>query len=255
MSAVLASLSHTPSVNLRPSTLSEVLGHPGIWRGGAEPVSPMRTQASGNASLDALLPGGGWPIGSLIEILVENDGLGELGLVLPALAALTRSRRRVAIIAPPYLPYPPALTAAGIDLDHLVQIDADVADSHWSAEQCLRAGCCAAVVHWLPKADYRQLRRLQLAAETGGALAFVFRPAQAMDQSSPAALRLGIFHSKTGTSIEVLKCRGIMDGRLKRQLPLRTETVQATQSTTSLLRARESSFGQRAHPVERQAFL
>ena len=30
------------------------------------------------SSLDALLPGGGWPMGALTEILFENDGLGEL---------------------------------------------------------------------------------------------------------------------------------------------------------------------------------
>ncbi|MBL0164848.1 MAG: translesion DNA synthesis-associated protein ImuA [Xanthomonadales bacterium] len=248
MSAVLASPFLEPSSNRRPSTLSEVLGHPGIWRGSAETVSPIHTQASGNTSLDALLPGGGWPVGSLIEILIENDGLGELGLVLPALAALTRSRRRVAIIAPPYLPYPPALAAAGIDLDHLVQIDADVADSHWSAEQCLRAGCCAAVVHWLPDADYRQLRRLQLAAETGGALAFVFRPGQVRDQSSPAALRLEISHSETGSCIEILKCRGIMDGRLKRRLPLRTESAPATYPANH-----SPPFGQPARLLENRA--
>ena len=217
MSAVLAPSFPARSSNLHPpATLREILDHPGIWRGGAEPASSIRTQPSGNASLDALLPGGGWPIGSLIEILIENDGLGELGLVLPALAALTRTRRRIAMIAPPYIPYPPALAAAGINLDHLVQIDAGVADSHWSAEQCLRAGCCAAVLHWLPEADYRQLRRLQLAAETGGALAFVFRPLRTMHQASPAALRLKISHSETGSCIEVLKCRGIMDKRVNR---------------------------------------
>lgn len=216
MSAVLAMPFHATSSHVRPSTLREVLDCPDIWRGGAEPVSSIRTQPSGNASLDALLPGGGWPIGCLIEILIENDGLGELGLVLPALAALTRTRRRIAMVAPPYVPYPPALKAAGIDLDLLVQIDADVADSHWSAEQCLRAGCCAAVLHWLPEADYRQLRRLQLAAETGGALAFVFRPLRTMEQSSPAAVRLKISHSETGSCIEVLKCRGIMDRRENR---------------------------------------
>lgn len=221
MSAVLAAPFSIPSSNPRPSTLREILDHPGIWRGGAQPASSIRTQPSGNASLDALLPGGGWPIGALIEILVENDGLGELGLVIPALAALTRMRRRIAMIAPPYIPYPPALVAAGIDLDHLVQIDAGVADSHWSAEQCLRAGCCAAVLHWLPDADYRQLRRLQLAAETGGALAFLFRPLRVMNQSSPAALRLKISHSETGSCIEVLKCRGILDKRLSRLVVLR----------------------------------
>jgi hypothetical protein len=221
MSAVLTSPLAIQPLPTRSSALGDVLRHPGIWRGGAESASSIRTRASGNASLDALLPGGGWPVGALTEILVENDGLGELELVMPALAALTRASRRVAIIAPPYLPYPPALAAAGVDLAHLVQIDAGVADSHWSAEQCLRAGCCAAVLHWLPDADYRQLRRLQLAAETGNALAFLFRPLRAMALTSPAALRLKISHSETGACIEVLKCKGIMDKRRDQRIQLR----------------------------------
>jgi hypothetical protein len=223
MSALLAA-SFAPSAPLplpQPSALGEVLRHPGIWRGGAEPGSSIRTRATGNASLDALLPGAGWPVGCLTEILIENDGLGELELLMPALAALTRSRRRVAMIAPPYLPYPPALAAAGIDLDHFVQIDAGATDSHWSAEQCLRAGCCAAVLHWLPDASYKQLRRLQLAAETGNALAFLFRPLQAAQESSPAALRLKISHSETGPCIEVLKCKGIFDTRRNTRFQLR----------------------------------
>ncbi|MGB0134871.1 translesion DNA synthesis-associated protein ImuA [Dokdonella sp.] len=221
MSALLAAPFALPAPLPKPSTLGEVLRHPGIWRGGAEPTSSIRTQASGNPSLDALLPGAGWPVGCLTEILIENDGLGELELVMPALAALTRSRRRVAMIAPPYLPYPPALAAAGIDLDHFVQIDAGATDSHWSAEQCLRAGCCAAVLHWLPDASYKQLRRLQLAAETGNALAFLFRPLQAEQESSPAALRLKISHSKTGPYIEILKCKGMFDARRNARLQLR----------------------------------
>jgi len=221
MSAVLAPSFATHPALVPTSALGDVLRHPGIWRGGSESIASIRTRASGNASLDALLPGGGWPLGALTEILVENDGLGELELVMPALAALTRERRRVAIISPPYLPYPPALIAAGVDLDQLVQIDAAAGDSHWSAEQCLRAGCCAAVLHWLPNADYRQLRRLQLAAETGNALAFLFRPLRAMELSSPAALRLKLYHSETGTCIEVLKCKGIMDNRRQTRIGLR----------------------------------
>jgi len=220
MSALLAAPFALPSPLPQPSAISEVLRHPGIWRAGAEPASSIRTLASGNASLDALLPGAGWPVGCLTEILIESDGLGELGLVMPALAALTRSRRRVAMIAPPYLPYPPALAAAGIDLDHFIQIDAGASDSHWSAEQCLRAGCCAAVLHWLPDASYKQLRRLQLAAETGNALAFLFRPLQASQESSPAALRLKISHSRTGPCIEILKCKGMFDARRNTSLQL-----------------------------------
>ncbi len=213
--------------DLPSAALADVLRHPGIWRRGASVAANVRTQPSGHAALDALLPGGGWPLGALIEILVENDGIGELGLIMPALAALTRARRRVALIAPPYIPYPPALEAAGIDLDQLVRIDAGAGDTHWSAEQCLRAGCCAAIVHWLPKVDYKQLRRLQLASESGDALAFLLRPSGAADQASPAPLRLLVSSSGASTSsgtstcVEILKCRGSMNHRRETRIALR----------------------------------
>jgi hypothetical protein len=198
----------------RPSrnddALADVLRHPGIWRRGTRPASSSTAQSTGFAELDALLPGGGWPRGALSEILIDEDGLGECSLVLPALAALTQARRRVALIAPPYVPYAPAMAEAGIDLTQLVHIDAGASDTHWTAEQCLRAGCCGAVLNWLPKADYQQLRRLQLAAETGAAIGFVFRPLGAASQASPAALRLSITASANGPRIDLLKCRGCL---------------------------------------------
>jgi hypothetical protein len=190
------------------NALAEVLQHPRVWRRGATAQSRVDALATGCAALDAELPGGGWPRGALSEILVEQDGIGEFGLVVPALAALTQARQRVVLIAPPYVPYAPALAEAGVDLKHLVQIDAGAVDAYWTAEQCLRAGCCGAVLNWLPAADYRQLRRLQLAAETGAALAFVFRPAGALTQASPAALRLRVSVDGDATAIDILKCRG-----------------------------------------------
>ena len=190
------------------AALTEVLRHPGIWRSGAAPLRHANAQPTGLDELDALLPGGGWPRGALSEILIEQDGIGECSLLLPALAALTQARQRVALVAPPYIPYAPALAAAGVDLSQLVHIDAGAADTHWTAEQCLRAGCCGAVVNWLPQADYRQLRRLQLAAETGAAIGFVFRPLGAASQTSPAALRLKLTVSDIGPRIEIIKCRG-----------------------------------------------
>jgi hypothetical protein len=194
------------------AALADVLRHPGIWRRGTQPALATDTQPTGLTELDALLPGGGWPRGALSEILIEQDGIGECSLVLPALAALTQARKRVALVAPPYIPYAPALAAAGIDLAQLVHIDTSAADTHWTAEQCLRAGCCGAVLNWLPNADYRQLRRLQLAAETGAAIGFVFRPLGAASQSSPAALRLQVTTSGNGPRIEILKCRGRLGG-------------------------------------------
>jgi hypothetical protein len=188
--------------------LADLLRHPGIWRRGTKPGPSGTAHPTGVAELDALLPDGGWPRGALSEILVEHDGIGECSLLLPALATLTQARQRVVLVAPPYIPYAPAFAEAGIDLAQLVQIDAGAADTHWTAEQCLRAGCCGAVLNWLPQADYRQLRRLQLAAETGAAIGFIFRPLSAATQTSPAALRLKLTSTEQGSRIEILKCRG-----------------------------------------------
>src|SRR4051812_26357979 len=188
--------------------LAEVLRHPGIWRRGAAARPKIDAEPTGNASLDARLPGGGWPRGALSEILIENDGIGECSLLLPALASLTQAGRRVVFVAPPYIPYPPALVAAGIDLTQVVHIDAADADTHWTAEQCLRAGCCGAVLSWMPRTDYQKLRRLQLAAETGAAIGFVFRPLAAARETSPAALRVQVSVAESGPRVEVLKCRG-----------------------------------------------
>lgn len=211
MPAELRPVSAAPAVSApsAPSAaLAGLLRDPRIWRRGAA-AATIDVQPTGIAGLDARLPGGGWPRGALSEILIEQDGLGECSLVLPALAALTQARRRIALVAPPYLPYAPALAAAGIDLAQVVHIDADAGDTHWTAEQCLRAGCCGAVLNWLPRADYRQLRRLQLAAETGGAIGFVFRPLAAAGEASPAALRLRITMAADGAPrIDILKCRG-----------------------------------------------
>ena len=196
-------------MNAVPAALDAVLKHPGIWRRSASAQAHVRALSTGLPGLDALLPGGGWPRGALSEILIENDGIGECSLLLPALASLTQAGRRIVFVAPPYIPYPPALVAAGIDLTHVVHIDAADADTHWTAEQCLRAGCCGAVLSWMPRTDYQKLRRLQLAAETGAAIGFVFRPLAAARETSPAALRVQVSVAEGGPRVEVLKCRGL----------------------------------------------
>ena len=191
--------------------LDAVLKHPGVWRRSAATLHQVRAVPTGLLELDAQLPGGGWPCGALSEILFAYDGLGELSLLLPALAELTRKRQRVVFVAPPYIPYAPALNAHGLDLRYVVQIHANAADGAWSAEQCLRSGACGAVLSWVQQTDYTQLRRLQLAAESGDALAFLFRPARAAAKASPAALRLQLHADAGQVDIEILKCRGNLD--------------------------------------------
>lgn len=203
-----------------PAALDALLRHPGIWRRSAAARHHVRALPTGLAGLDALLPGGGWPCGALSEILFAFDGTGELSLLMPALAELTRQRQRVVFVAPPYIPYAPALAAHGLDLRYVVQIESSANEGAWSAEQCLRSGACGAVLGWLHEADYTQLRRLQLAAESGEALAFLFRPASAAGKPSPAALRLRLHagdddddagSGAESVDIEILKCRGNLD--------------------------------------------
>jgi protein ImuA len=82
------------------------------------------------------------------------------------------------------------LGAAGIALDKLVWIDAQGNDALWAAEQALRHDGVGAVLLWLPRVQATALRRLQVLAQDGSALAFLMRPASAAAQSSPAPLRL-----------------------------------------------------------------
>ena len=90
-----------------------------VWRG--QDAAPFASrQPTGHAALDAALPGGGWPEAALSEILVATVGLGELRLVWPTLARLTRSGERVVLVGPPHLPYPHAWLAAGIDRKSVV---------------------------------------------------------------------------------------------------------------------------------------
>ena len=90
-------------------SLDTVLQHPGIWRGDQLAHSGVETLPTGFAELDEQLPGGGWPRGALTEILIEREGIGELRLLLPALVHASQQSGWLAWVAPPHVPYAPAL--------------------------------------------------------------------------------------------------------------------------------------------------
>ena len=90
-----------------------------VWRGN-EACSARPTLTTGFAPLDRYLPGGGWPVGALIEVFVDRYGIGELRLLIPALRALTgdqttSAKKWLVWISPPFVPYAPAL-GEGIDV-------------------------------------------------------------------------------------------------------------------------------------------
>jgi hypothetical protein len=186
--------------------LSPLLQTRQVWRGRAAPP-PAGEQPTGWAELDAALPAGGWPEAALSEILLPADGVGELRLLLPTLARLSRGSRPIVLVAPPYAPCLAGWQQHGVDMRQVEIVAAGEADVLWATEQCLRSGSCAAVLAWPRQADDRALRRLQVAADGGRALAFVFRDRRHLGNPSPAALRLEL-QALPQARAWVRKCRG-----------------------------------------------
>lgn len=203
----------------KKAAIEALLENPRVWRGHAEDDAPTGL-ASGFPELDRCLPGGGWPTDALTEILISQYGVGELRLLMPALAALTANAGEfetstmnesgwIAWVAPPFLPYAPALEQNGVDLSRLLIVrPKDDAEILWSAEQALASGTCAAVLLWPHRLDDQASRRLQLAAEKGRSWAIAFRPLNARQQPSAAALRIELQSNEQGTRIHILKSRG-----------------------------------------------
>ena len=194
-------------------SLARILKNPRIWRGretaGAY-HNHTRGIATGFTDLDRQLAGGGWPQAALTEVISEHHGVGELRLLMPALVRLSQANGGwVAWIAPPYQPYAPALVARGLNLSRVLMVHArGTNDALWATEQALRSGTCTAVLSWIAQADDRRLRRLQLAAETGDALGFLFRPPAVLAQTSPAALRIELVPHADQLMIRLHKQRG-----------------------------------------------
>ncbi len=65
-----------------------------IWTG--HQIAPVRAKRTGFESLDRSLPGHGWPLNALIEILPVVEGMGELRLLLPVLKRLASEARDIA---------------------------------------------------------------------------------------------------------------------------------------------------------------
>ena len=189
-----------------------------VWKlkdASAAPARPV--WSTGKSSLDARLPGGGWPTASLIEVLLDDTGLGEVQLFLPALVESQRSASLAGSgeaswlvwIAPPHEPYAPALAQQGIELGRLLIVrPVSATEALWAAEQALASGICAAVFLWLKGTDDRWLRRLKLAAEAGGALGVLFRPERHRFESSPASLRLAVSRRENEMRLDLLKVQG-----------------------------------------------
>lgn len=181
-----------------------------IWRGDRFVTAVLPVVTSGFPELDAELPGGGWPRGALTELLLDGEGMGELALLMPALARVKAEGGWSMLIAPPHVPHAPAWSVAGADLSRLAVVSpAAPRDALWAMEQALGSGVPQAVLCWGGNPDARQLRRLQVAAASGNALAFLFRPLRAALDASVAPLRIALRAGPGGSlTVSIFKRRG-----------------------------------------------
>ncbi len=216
---------------------------PGLWRGKEgqkqfgrgclDKADRLEKDAvdTGFPELNALLPTGGWPLRSIVEIQVACWGNGELQPLLPFIAKLTANQSRVAMVAPPYTPYAPALMQHSVQLPQLIVVDvvpekskantrgrrltrhkglqsarySRAKDIWWAAEKLLRHEECGMVLAWPLRPDAAQVRRLQLAADASNSIGVVFQSGKTED--TPVGLRLQVERCADGVTVRLLKSR------------------------------------------------
>ena len=229
---------------------------PDVWRG-SDLARETATVATGHADLDAQLPGGGWPVGGLIEVMHRTPVQHVWRLVLPGLRErMTTNHGPAVLVGAPLHPFGPSLKHQGLSTERLLSIHAETAALRlWATEQALRCAHLAAVLAWIPVARNEELRRLHLAAQRHGCLLFVFRPDRSRHEASPAVIRLCV-QGIDVMEIEILKRRGPPVGApvvLPSTAPRLAALLQSRRSNRSANNPRTES--ERSHVLDRTAAI
>ena len=225
------------------------------------PVQPQEEQpiSTGSPDLDRLLAVGGLRRGSLTEYLTAEAGGGAGTLALAAAREACMDGRTLVVMDRPRQFYPPA--AAWSVKNLLLVRPTNEADELWALDQALRCPGVGAVWIRCGALDGREFRRLQLAAESGGTLGLLVRPARLRGQPTwadvqwlvePATLPARHLPGTRRLRVELVRCRG------GTRLPDRRGTVHLElDKTTGLWRQASDQHathslpasGQLAHPT------
>ncbi len=209
------------------AALAELLHNPLLWQGDRL-ARAEDAVASGFATLDRELPGGGWPQASLTELLLDHQGIGELRLVLPALKALVRAGEWIALIAPPHVPYAPAFARHGIDPGRVIVVEsAEEKNRWWSPSRCCartaRARCCSG----RERSMTRKRGGCSSPRRKASRWAFVFTGTARAAHPSPSPLRIRLSLVEQKLCIDVFKRRGgVMSRPLMLDMKAGVESVQ-----------------------------
>jgi recombination protein RecA len=184
----------------------------------AAPRQYLATLRTGVEAFDGLLPGGGLPLGQVVELWGEAAS-GRTSLGLRAVAAAHREGRLCAYVDGPWELYPPAAVAAGVDASRLLIVRPKTAEQlAWSAVQLVRSGAFACVVLDLTRAppgtgrgeggvrlSPAEGKRLMDAAARGGSLLLLLTAPEA---PADGMMRLRTeARGESGLSVEVVRSR------------------------------------------------
>lgn len=175
----------------------------------AAPRQLLSVLRTGLAPVDGVLPGGGFPLGQVVELWGEPAS-GRARLAFRAIAEAHRALRLAAWVDGPRMLYPPALPPLGVQLDQLLVVrPPEARQLAWSALQLLRSGAFAAVgldlTHTGVRLSPPESRRLVDAATRSGGLLLLLTPAEA---PADGTLRLHVMASGArGLRLEVVRSR------------------------------------------------
>jgi protein ImuA len=169
----------------------------------SRPPEDERPISTGSPALDGLLPAGGLRRGTLVEYLTEEPGGNGAGTLALGAAreACQEGRALVVVEARSEIRgqrseigggrfYPVVAAGWGIDLAKvLVLRPTSEADAVWALDQALRCRGVGAVWAACDRLDMRNFRRLQLAAECGGTVGLLIRPARLRGQPTWADIQ------------------------------------------------------------------
>ncbi len=184
-----------------------------VWQAHQNVHSTAQLDSTGFKELDAELQGG-FPKQGVVDI-DSPVGIGELRLLLPNLHARQQSNGRLLVfIAPSMRINSEMLAEYGFNLQQVLVIHPDSPkEALWCAEQCLKSGCCQAVLLWHQAIEIHQVKRLQLAAEQGDALHVLLRQNKQVSLSLPVSLGMRLRAHPQGLNIEITKRKGGWPGR------------------------------------------
>jgi len=173
----------------------------------------------GSSGLGDLFPQQGLAAGSLVELLPGVPGAGAWTLALLLASYACGERKTLLIADPERCFYPPAARKFGLDASRIVIVRPRTArDALHALGQALRCSAIGTAIGEFERLQDRDVRRLQLAAESGGTVGVLLRPVSALGAPSFASVRLLMHplpsaHGRRCVRMEVLRCQGGREGK------------------------------------------